>query len=651
MPETSARDVLKEAEGDSPAHANGKYPLIEHHAAIGDMRTLALVDIEGSIGFLCYPEFDSPTVFAKILDRERGGSFCIKPELAHHRVRQLYLPDTNVVMTRFLHDEGIAELTDFMPIGKVTDKSRIVRVVTTVRGNISIDAICDPRFDYGRCGHKAEMSGRAVLFKPDNPDFGLLRLRASVPLEIVDGAVRARFQLSAGKRAVFVLDSGADAGTSAATSSDADGADAKTSAATSSDADADSLFSEIDPQFDATVSYWQSWMKKSRYGGRWREMVDRSALALKLLTSRAHGSLLAAPTFSLPELIGGERNWDYRFTWLRDSSFTIYAFIRLGFTDEALAFQNWLHERVSDDSEHGPLQPMYRIDGSKNLHETTLEHLDGYMGSKPVRIGNAAHHQLQLDIYGELMDAIYLSSKYGAPMDFDAWRDVQRVVEWVSLHWKDPDEGIWEVRSGRQCFLHSRVMCWVALDRAVRLALKRSLPGPLGKWGATRDEIYEDIFKNYWNEEKKAFVRIKGGDSVDASSLLMPLMRFISPTDPRWLSTLAEIGRTLVEEPLVYRYDTARDADGLRGGEGSFTACSFWYIECLARAGEVAKARLLFEKMLGYANHVGLFAEETGTNGQHLGNFPQAFTHLALISAAVALDRALDDKESSATWR
>jgi len=605
---------------------------LEHHGAIGDMRTVALISSGGSLDFLCFPEFDSPSVFAKLLDEEHGGSFCIQPELEHGRARQLYLPDTNVLVTRFLHDTGIAELTDFMPVREVSRKSEIVRIVESVRGAIEFDAICAPAFDYARSNHRIERQGNDVIFVPDTGE--RLRLRATVPLTVNAEntgrpRVTATFTLQSGESAVFILGSADDE---------------------LHDGDGISLRESADRLLSPTVEYWQTWMAKSQYKGRWREMVNRSALALKLLTSRVHGSLIAAPTFSLPEKIGGERNWDYRYSWLRDSAFTVYAFIRLGYMDEADAFKTWLHDRVSDDAQHGPLQPMYRVDGSKELTESALTTLRGYRGSGPVRIGNAAHDQLQLDIYGELMDAIYLSAKYGDITDA-AWRDVQRLVTWVMQHWQDPDEGIWEVRNGRRPFLHSRVMCWVAIDRAIRLARQRSLPGPLGEWGAARDRIYEDIFGNFWDEQRGTFVREKGSSSVDASALLMPLMRFVSPTDPRWLSTLRVIEQDLVEGPLVNRYDRRVDPDGLRGDEGSFTACSFWYIECLTRARQIPKARFLFEKMLGYANHVGLFSEEIGMNGGNLGNYPQAFTHLALISAAYSLDAALEGEDVKKPWR
>jgi GH15 family glucan-1,4-alpha-glucosidase len=407
----------------------------------------------------------------------------------------------------------------------------------------------------------------------------------------------------------------------------------------------------VEERFHETSRFWKKWIAKSKYKGRWREMVNRSALMLKLLTSCDQGSLIAAPTFSLPEEIGGVRNWDYRFTWLRDGTFTLYALIRLGFVEEAEAFIGWLKERLGDDAERGPLQVMYGVDGRQKLDELTLDHLKGYENSRPVRIGNAAYQQLQLDIYGEMMDSIYLANKYGNPISYAGWQDVQRILAWLGKNWQRADEGIWEVRGGGREFLHSRLMCWVAFDRALRLAQKRSLSGPVEEWQNTRDAIRKDIFTNFWNEELQSFVQSKGTKDLDASVLLMPLMRFISPVDPMWKATMRAIESRLVEDTLVHRYEAERtQVDGMPGGEGSFTACSFWYIECLARAGELEKAQLLFEKMLGYANHLGLYSEELGSNGQHLGNFPQAFTHLALISAATYLDRVLSGTDH-AVWR
>jgi GH15 family glucan-1,4-alpha-glucosidase len=602
------------------------YQPIENYGVIGNMRSIALVGMNGSIDFLCYPEFDSPTVFASLLDDKNGGCFQIEPQLTNMRVRQLYLPDTNILLTRFLAEEGVAELTDYMPIEKRADQpNEIVRTVSAIKGNIRFKMACQPRFNYARSPHRTELTDGCAAFFPDGNESAPLALYSGIPLQQRSQDVFADFSLGSGETATFVLGEQCPA---------------------TQPADPEYLRQ----RFQQTARFWKSWIAKSRYKGRWREMVHRSALMLKLLISREHGSLIAAPTFSLPEGIGGVRNWDYRFTWLRDASFTLYSLIRLGFVDEAEAFIGWLKGRLGDDAERGPLQVMYGIDGRQKLDEFTLDQFSGYENSRPVRIGNAAYQQLQLDIYGEMMDSIYLANKYGDPISHAGWQDVLRILDWLGRNWRRPDEGIWEVRGGAKEFLHSRVMCWVAFDRALRLAQKRSLSGPLDQWQRTRDEIRNDIFTNFWDHDLQAFVQAKGTKFLDASAMLMPMMRFISPVDPMWLSTMRALEKNLIEDTLVRRYDVQHNVDGLPGDEGSFTACSFWYVECLARSGELEKAQLLFEKLLGYANHLGLYSEELGSNGQHLGNFPQAFTHLALISAATYLDRELSGTGDS-VWR
>ena len=605
---------------------------IENYGVIGNMRSIALVGVNGSIDFLCYPNFDSPSVFAALLDDKIGGCFQIQPQLGKMRVRQLYLPNTNILLTRFLADEGVAELTDYMPIGtKGEQPNEIIRTVAVIRGKIDFKMRCEPRFDYARRKHAVKIDAvnskqQCAVFTPESDACAPMALYSTVALQEQSGDVTSEFKLQAGESTTFVLGGVRAAGEHPE-------------------------LKLVEKRFHETARFWKRWIAKSKYKGRWREMVNRSALMLKLLISREHGSLIAAPTFSLPEEIGGVRNWDYRFCWLRDSAFTLYALIRLGFVEESEGFIDWLKGRLSDDAERGPLQVMYGIDGRRKLDELTLDYLQGYEGSRPVRIGNAAYQQLQLDIYGEMMDAIYLANKYGNPISYAGWQDVQRILEWLDRNWKRPDEGIWEVRGGAREFLHSRLMCWVAFDRALRLAQKRSLSGPLGAWLHTRDAIRDDIYANFWNEELQTFVQSKGTKDLDASALLMPLMRFISPVDPMWRSTMKAIEARLVEDTLVRRYDAeSTHVDGIPGGEGSFTACSFWYIECLARAGELEKAQLLFEKLLGYANHLGLYSEEIGPSGQHLGNFPQAFTHLGLISAATYLDRALSGTDDS-VWR
>jgi GH15 family glucan-1,4-alpha-glucosidase len=602
------------------AHEWGYQP-IEDYGIVGDLHTVALIGKDGSVDFLSYPHFDSPTIFAAILDSVRGGRFQIRPCLHRGTVKQLYLPDTNVLITRTLERDGVAEVSDFMVVG-IEETSHchvLVRRAKCVRGEVDFDVLVDPRFDYGRAGHKVDLrDGEALFFGEDGTT---VRLRTDVRLDTKNGALVGRFRLHAGETAAFVLEQVYEGTPSPSASPHF-----------------------VTESFKETVNFWRTWVGHSKYEGRWREMVNRSALVLKLLVSNEYGSLVAAATCGLPEDLGGERNWDYRYTWIRDASFTLYALIRLGYTSEAGRFMNWIEDRCMDLNPDGSMQIMYGHDGRKVLTEEVLSHFEGYMGSSPVRIGNGAYDQLQLDIYGELMDSVYLYNKYGEPISHDLWQNLVRLVDWVTEHWQVPDEGVWEVRGGRQEFMYSRLMCWVAVDRGIRLADRRSFPYPFDRWRATRDAIYHDIHTNFWDPERRTFVQHKGTTTVDASSLLMPMVKFIGPTDPRWISTLQAIEEDLVDDSLVYRYRVGDAAsDGLMGDEGTFNMCSFWYAEVLARSGDVQKARLVFEKMLGYANHLGLYSEELGPHGEHLGNFPQAFTHLGLISAAYAIDRKLSD--------
>jgi GH15 family glucan-1,4-alpha-glucosidase len=596
------------------------YQPIENYGVIGDLYTVALVGMDGSIDFLCLPHFDSPSVFAALLDHRRGGRFLIAPLLGEARQRQLYLPDTAVLLTRFLADEGVAEISDCMPVEETPHghAHNLIRRVKTIRGEIRFRMECTPRFDYGRASHRVDVQDHEVLFVSEGFGGVALRLRTSVPVEIKDGGAIAEFTLRTNETAAFILEWARAGEPSAATRPD-----------------------YVSRAFIETVNFWRAWVARSTYRGRWREAVNRSAITLKLLTSEPHGALVASPSFGLPEEMGGSRNWDYRYTWIRDAAFTLYGLMRLGYTDEAGAFMRWVEARCGELGDAGGLQIMYGIDGRRHLPEHTLGHLEGYRGSSPVRIGNAASDQLQLDIYGELMDAVYLYNKYGEPISHDFWMNLTTLIDWVCSHWNQPDEGIWEVRGGRQDFLFSRLMCWVAVDRGIRLARSRSFPAPFDRWHAARTEIYYDVYNNFWDPQRRAFVQRKGATTLDAATLLMPLVRFISPTDPRWLSTLNAIEDTLVDDSLVYRYRGDETLEGLTGREGTFCMCTFWFVECLARAGQLQKARFLFEKAMGYANHLGLFAEELGPRGEHLGNFPQAFTHLAIISAAFDLDRRL----------
>ncbi|MCZ6645953.1 MAG: glycoside hydrolase family 15 protein [SAR324 cluster bacterium] len=595
------------------------YLPIENYGIIGDLHTVALVGMNGSIDFMSFPHFDSPTIFAAILDDKKGGRFQIAPTFTNVRHKQIYLPDTNVLLTRFLSHEGVAEVSDFMPVEMVNPTNEMVRRVKTVRGEVEFRLHCGPRFDYARASHRVENNGKEVLFISEGDDKLALRLRTDIPVEIQDGAAVAKFTLRAGESASFVLEM-AEPGVESTTAAP----------------------HYVSESFKETVNFWRRWISQSQYQGRWQETVNRSALVLKLLTSQTHGSIVAAPTLGLPETIGGERNWDYRYTWIRDASFTLYGLIRLGFTDEAAAFMKWIEGRCHELNPDGSLQIMYGIDGRHDLTEFSLPHLEGYCKSSPVRVGNGAYDQLQLDIYGELMDSVYLYNTYGQPIHHDLWKNLVRLVNWVVENWRQPDEGIWEVRGGRKEFLYSRVMCWVAIDRGIRIAQARSFPSPLSRWFEVRNEIYNEIFERYWDFDLQAFVQYKGSKSMDAANLLMPLVKIISPQDPRWLSTLDRIKKELVDDSLVYRYNiTDAASDGLSGEEGTFTMCTFWYAETLARAGDLDEARFIFEKALGYANHLGLYAEELGPAGEHLGNFPQAFTHLGLISAAININLRL----------
>lgn len=601
----------------------GHYKPIADYGIIGDLETVALVGMDGSIDFMSFPRFDSPTIFAALLDYKRGGSFRLAPLMEDAGRKQLYMPDSNVLLTRFLSESGMAEVSDFMPITGLGHAHNLVRRAKSIRGDIPFRMVCDPRFDYGRAEHRVEKRKNEVLFISKGEDQTALRLRAEVPVRIEDGAAVAEFTLRSGQTAAFILEQARPRGGSRSAHSH-----------------------YVAESFKETINFWRQWMHRCQYRGRWREMVNRSALTLKLLTSAKCGSTIAAATFGLPETPGGVRNWDYRYTWIRDASFTMYALMRLGYSAEATAFMHWIEARCAELKPGMPLQLMYGLDGRRDLAETELKHFQGYLGARPVRIGNGASHQLQLDIYGELMDSVYIFNKFGELVSYDFWLHLTQLIEWVCRNWRRPDEGIWEVRGGAHEFLYSRVMCWVAIDRGIRLAQKRSFPAPLLSWMEVRDQIYRDIYHNFWDEDLRSFVQYRGSNALDASALLMPLVKFIGPNDPRWRSTLGAINHHLVNDSLVYRYNIMKGAStGFVGQEGTFTMCSFWNVECLARAGDLKLARFYFEKTLGYANHLGLYAEEIGLHGEQLGNFPQAFTHLGLISAAYFLDRALETRD------
>ncbi|HEX8803909.1 MAG TPA: glycoside hydrolase family 15 protein [Acidimicrobiales bacterium] len=600
------------------------YPPIADHGLIGDMQTAALVAADGTVDWFCCPRFDSPSVFASLLDDQRGGRFALAPVTTGHTTKQMYLPDTAILVTRFLSASGIAEIVDFMPVDRpelASDRRRLVRAVRGVRGEVELEARVEPRFDYGRRPHTAHVDGTTAVFESGGER---LHLTSVSPLERDGDDVRSRFTVRAGETAGMVLESGVS------------GSPQRIGGG------------EVLQLLLDTRSYWHRWLARCTYRGRWREAVERSAITLKLMTYAPSGGLVAAPTAGLPEQVGGSRNWDYRYTWVRDGSFSVYALLGLGFTEEAAAFGEWLRARVVEQAgeRSGPLKIMYRIDGSSDLSEETLDHLDGYMGSRPVRIGNGASDQLQLDIYGEAMNSIHALDS-GLLRDWgvghEGWQHIVTMIDWLCEHWHDPDEGIWETRGGRRPFVYGQVMSWVALDRAIRMATARGRPGDLGRWARERDRIHEQVMTAGWNEQLGAFVQYEGADVLDASLVLMPLLGFILPSDARWRSTMAAMDRTLLDDSLVYRYDPAASPDGLPGSEGTFSLCTFLYVDALARSGRLDEARLTFTKMLTYANHLGLYSEEIDHTGQQVGNFPQAFTHLALIAAVLNLDARLDD--------
>ena len=605
------------------------YQPIENYGIVGNMHTVALIGMDGSVDWMCWPHFDSPAIFAAILDDKKGGRFQVAPVHDGVKLKQFYWPDTNVLVTRFLSHDGVGQVIDYMPVGLATEErghNWLIRRVQVVRGTMAFRVVCQPAFNFARDSHEVARLAHGVRFDSEKMSLALL---TGLQMNLRHGGVAAEFTLQQGEEIEFAIRE------------------------VSPGAECDEPLSPEEgfALFRRTVEYWRGWLSKGTYTGRWRETVYRSALALKLLTYRPTGAIVAAPTCSLPEGIGGERNWDYRYTWIRDAAFTLYGLLRIGFTDEAAAFMGWLEARGQELNPDGSLQIMYGIDGRHELKEETLDHLDGYMGSRPVRVGNGAYGQLQLDIYGELLDAVYLYNKYGSPISYDLWRSLRRMIDWVCDNWQRKDEGVWEVRGGRQHFVYSKLMCWVAVDRGIRLADKRSFPADRNRWLKVRDAILEEIMTKGWNTKRNAFVQSFGSDALDAANLMMPLVFFLSPSDPRMLKTLDAICEPpeqggLLSNSLVYRYNVDHTADGLTGDEGTFNICTFWLVEALTRAGRVDRqrlnqARLMFEEMLGHANHLRLYAEETGTSGEALGNFPQAFTHLALISAAYNLDRAL----------
>ncbi|RKO97030.1 hypothetical protein CXG81DRAFT_12444 [Caulochytrium protostelioides] len=649
------------------------YLPIEAYGVIGNMRTCSLIGTDGGLDFWCYPRFDSPTVFARLLDAKKGGYFHIAP-VGKARHKQQYLPGSNILQTRFMADEASLHVTDFMYVPDKPSRAMLpwlIRKVEMVRGRARVNIECCPAFNYARSGHDLDIRHHqrepADTDDPDERDDTCITFRSHEETRLTLALRYVRERPSYGKPFEPVqwctksIEGAAGDGACATLTMEEDHCYYFILSEVVDD-DADhptptiALLKSLEEQ---TYRYWVAWLSGNKYSGKWQEVVHRSALMLKLLTYAPTGAVIAAPTFGLPESIGGARNWDYRYVWIRDSAFTIYALIRVGFTQEAEDYMAFVQERCNNPNPDGSLSIMYTIDGQRAPDEVDLSHLEGYRGSRPVRYGNGAADHLQLDIYGALLDAIYLHNKYRTPLSYDTWLQVIKLVNYVCDNWDRKDMSIWEVRGQQHHFLFSKIMCWVAIDRGLRLHEKRSLPcRDRARWYEMRDTIYTSIMENGYSQKHKCFVQsYEGRDKgvLDAAVLIMPLVFFISPTDPRLLSTLDQIllppeRGGLTSSNMVLRYDRKLFDDGLdKDTEGSFSMCTFWLIESLTRSGKyqmslLIRAVMMFEQMIGYGNHVNLFSEEVSRSGQALGNFPQAFTHIALMSAAFNLDRALKQR-------
>ncbi|HEX4789065.1 MAG TPA: glycoside hydrolase family 15 protein, partial [Actinospica sp.] len=567
-----------------------RYPPIGEHGMIGDLQSCALISSDGVLDFFCAPRFDSPSLFASLVDHDKGGYIRLAADDTEHggaeisKVRQLYLPDTAILVTRFMSHHGVGEVVDFMPLDRSERASanrRIIRILRVVRGNVKFVLECRPRFDYARAEHELGLRGdQAAVFRGPGLD---LHLQSTFPFRREGEDVVGTVTLGVGETAAVVLDTTLPGVTPRPVT-----------------------LEELEEEHERTTRFWQDWLRGSSFQGRWQTMVHRSAITLKLLTYAPTGAPIASATFGLPEQIGGERNWDYRYCWVRDGALSSRAMAELGFVEEADAFRRWLTERLRDRRHPGkePLQIMYRIDGEPLLAEEELGHLEGYEKSAPVRIGNAAADQLQLDVYGEAIWALTQSRELAEVSGYQGWQVLADVIGWLAANWDRPDEGIWETRGGRKDFTFSRLMCWVALDRGIRLAQTYARPADLAGWTAARDEILRQVMQRGWSKPRQAFVQHYNGDVLDASLLFMPIVGFISPRDPLWLSTLEAIEQDLVTDSLVHRYDPSASPDGLRGNEGTFNLCTFLYVDALARAGRLDHARYAFDKMLTYANHV-----------------------------------------------
>ncbi|MDP9314402.1 MAG: glycoside hydrolase family 15 protein [Chloroflexota bacterium] len=587
------------------------YPPIEDYGLIGNCHSAALISSGGSLDWLCLPRFDSPSLFARVLDHHRGGGWSINPT-GRFQAQHRYLDDTNVLETTFTTARGRVRLLDFMPVaptaagGTTTAPYALVRIVEGVAGESEIDCICTPLPDYARRAPSFELRGNTVAF-----DGFSLNGPSPWQLDAATGTLTCRLSLQDGERAAFTLQVEEGAATAAVQ----------------------------DPfaALQATIDFWRQWAAMCTYDGPYRPMVVRSALALKLCIYTPTGAIVAAPTTSLPEEIGGVRNWDYRFSWIRDASFTLYALLLAGYVDEDDPFFAWIVRTVQLAGTG--IHILYPISPDGTVEEQTLDHLEGYRGSAPVRIGNGAWNQIQLDVYGEVLDALHFAWKVGRFNPADVWAHFRPLVDWVVDNWQQPDSGIWEVRGGLRNFVYGKVMCWVALDRAIAMAEALGLPGDIERWRSERERIRETVLEHGWSDTLGAFKQSFEDDQLDASNLLLPVVGFIEGDDPRMLATIDATLEHLVVDDLCYRYLDA--PEGLSGGEATFVLCTFWLIDALILAGREDEAQRLFERTLSRATSLGLYAEEIDpTTGAHLGNFPQAFSHIGLINAAVSLAHA-----------
>ena len=600
-----------------PTRTDGYAPLRDY-ALIGDGRTAALVALDGSIDWLCLPNVDSPSTFARLLDAERGGAFQLAPE-EPFEVERRYIEGTNVLETTFRTTSGAVRVTDAMTLSDVAciaPMRELIRKVEGVEGRVSMRWSLEPRFFYGRKPARLGRRAGRVLFSHGRDALALNLWDAGEPEQSDDTVVLGGFEAEAGRVSILSL-AGAY----------------KEPAVLPGRADTESRLAR-------TVRFWKEWSDHARYDGPWRQYVVRSALVLKLLVYAPSGAIVAAPTTSLPEAYGGGRNWDYRYAWVRDASWTLDALLRLGYRDEAHAFFWWIMHasRITQPR----LQILYRIDGGTRAPESSLDEFDGYRGSKPVRVGNGAADQIQLDVYGSLFEAACLYARAGGEIDRDTGKELAKIADYVTEQWRQKDAGIWEVRSDPAHFIQSKALCWVALDRACALASDGVIPRGRGDWKAEADAVRAFVRENGWDDEHQSYVRAPDQRELDGSLLTMALLEFEDPAGERMQRLVDAVRRELADGPLVFRY---RGEDGVEGEEGAFLTCSFWLVDALAQGGRLDEAERLMDELVSLSNDVGLFSEEMDPRSRDfLGNFPQGLTHLALVNAAVSIEDAKEGR-------